>query len=91
MAKNELSLSVLMKTAKVKEHVKPIRRPKHTGKIWPRKRKMMEHDKENKPAKKETKSFSANVKDDELHAKTVMSKISKNVNAKDLYKAQSKS
>ena len=77
-----------MKTAKVKEHVKPKGRPKHTGKIWPQKRKVMEHDKENKPAKKKTKSFSANVKDDELHAKTVMSKTSKNVNARDLYKAQ---
>jgi len=34
-----------MKTAKVKEDVKPKGRPKHTGKVWPHKRKINSGDK----------------------------------------------
>ena len=48
----------------------------------------MEDNKENKSAKKKRKPSSANVEDDELHAKIVMSKTNRNVNARDLYKAQ---
>jgi len=40
-----ISLSRLMKTAKVKEDFKPKGCPKHTGKVWPHKRKISSGDK----------------------------------------------
>ena len=70
MTKNELSLSELTKTVKVMEHMKPKGHPKHTGKVCPRKRKVMEDNKENKPAKKKREPSSANI-EDELHVKII--------------------
>ena len=83
---------MLINTAKIKEHMKPKRRPRHTGKFWPSKRKVAEQNKENKPANKKKRSSSVNIDDDESFAKIVTnkknSKIIRNVNARELYKAQ---
>ena len=78
-----------MKTAKVKEHVKPKGRPKHTGKLWPRKRKINSSSKkqskdENKPFCKKTKRSDT---EQELHTKSVGCKLNRNVKARDLFKA----
>ena len=83
---------MLIKTAKIKEHIKPKGRPRHTGKFWPSKRKAAEQNKENKPANKKRRSSSINIDDDESFAKIVTnkknSKIIRNINARELYKAQ---
>jgi len=79
-----------MKTAKVKEHVKPKGRPKHTGKVWPRKRKINSEDK--KQPNDENKPFCKKVKQShntpELCTKKVTYKLKKNVKARDLFKAE---
>jgi len=79
-----------MNTAKVKEHVKPKGRLKHTGKVWPRKRKINSGDKkqpndENNPfCKKAKQSYTT----PELYTKKVTCKLNGNVKARDLFKAE---
>ena len=70
-----------MKTAKVKEHIKPKGHPKHTGKVWPRKRKINE----NKPfCKKAKKSHTTPGPCTE----NVADELNRNVKARDLFKAE---
>ena len=80
---------MLIKTAKIKEHIKPKGCPRYTGKFWLSKRKAAEQNKENKPANKKGRSSSANIDDDESFTKIVTnkkkSKIIRNVNARELY------
>lgn len=50
-----LKLSVLKRDMKIKSHVKPRGRPKHTGTLWPsRSMKRKQQEKENTPAAKRT-------------------------------------
>jgi len=77
-----------MKNAKVKEHIRPKGQPKHTGKVWPRKRK--ENPKDNKQFNDENKPFCKKAKStstaQELYTKNAPCKV-KNVKARDLFKA----
>ena len=78
-----------METAKVKEHVKPKGRPKHTGKLWPRKWKINSSRK--KQSKDENKQFCKKPKrsdtEQELHTKSMGCKLNRNAKARDLFEA----
>lgn len=74
-----------MKTAKVKEHIKPKGRPKHTGKVWPRKRKSgdkKQSSDENKPFCKKAKMSHA------TPGLCTENELNRNVKARDLFKAE---
>ena len=58
-----------MKTAKVKEHIRLKYYPKHTGKVWPHKRKVNSRD--NKQFNDENKSFCKKAKGHTLHKNCV--------------------
>jgi len=69
-----------MKNAKVKKHIRPKGQPKHTGIVWPHKRK--ENPKDNKNFNDENKPFCKKAKStstaQELYTKNAPCKV-KNV------------